>query len=321
MKYWRSIAIALVILVLVIVTGSRRSGEDSPGSADPVRIGWAPVVGSLPLFVAFEHDLFAKHGITVDRVEFSSSNDLLNALVAGQIDLIPAISLVPVVHLEIQYPGTVRVFAYSRATPGHASDSIIARSDGPIASLDDLAGRRIGVFPGTTATRILRAFLERRGVPVDGITFVPLSSATQVTAIESGSVDALFAYEPTTTVAQESGRFRLVHGSVYASLLDPSPLGGAAISRAFERDHPDRARSVIAALDDAILEMRADLESARTLIPSFTGIEPEIARQTTIVPSGLSTENDLAVLDRMVALLHEVGEIPATLDAERLVAH
>ena len=320
MIYRRWVLIPFLTMLGISIIGCRSVPEDDGGGARPVRIAWAPVVGSLPLFIAIDENLFTANGIAVETVEFSNSNDAVNALIADQVDLIPAVSLIPIVNLELQYPGMVRVFSYSRATPDRASDSIIVAADGPIESLADLTGRKIGVFPGTTATNMLRAFLERRDVSIQGTAFVPLTPATQIGALAAGSVDALFAYEPTTTIAAESGQFRILHGSVYASLMDPSPLGGGVISRSFERGEPELARRAITALDDAVLRMRTDDTRARELIPSFVGIEPEIARKTTIVPSGLSTENDLSILQRMVELLHEVDEVPETLNVERLVA-
>jgi ABC-type nitrate/sulfonate/bicarbonate transport system substrate-binding protein len=229
------------------------------------------------------------------------------------------VSLVPVIHLELQHPGSVRVFSQSRSTPDRASDSIVVRGDAPLHALSDLEGRKMGVFPGTSATRLLSAFLAREGVETDNITFVPLPPASHLSALESQSVDALFTYEPTTTVARVSGRFRTLHGSVYASLLNPSPLGAAIVSRRFEQERPLVARRTIAAFDDAVEYMRRHEAQAKELIPRFLTLQVELARQVTVVESGLSSENDVQALQRLIDLLHAVGELPAVFDAEQLV--
>lgn len=311
----------LVALAGLIGNGCRQSASRADSAPLPtVRIAWAPVVGSLPLFVATEMNFFKARKIEPRIVQFISSNDAINAMIAGQVDIMPAVALPPIVNLEIQHPGTVRVFSHSRSTPDRASDSIIVKTASPIKSLKGLEGKKIGVFPGTTARNMLRAFLIKNGIETEGITFVPLPQASQMSALASNAINALFGYEPTTTIARESGDYRTIHGSVYASLLNPAPLGVALISRAFEQQSPDPAARAIGAFDDAVRFMRTNLEVSKALIPKFLPVDLKIAQKTTVVESGLSTDNDVVNLQQMVDLLFDLKEIPAKIDARRLVA-
>src|SRR5690349_21591032 len=109
-----------VLISAALLTAACRSAEKANGPA-LVRIGWSAVVGSVPLFIATDREMFKKHNIEAKTIEFSNSNDMVNALATGQIDIIPAISLIPIINLEMQQAGTVRLFSHSRSVPERAS--------------------------------------------------------------------------------------------------------------------------------------------------------------------------------------------------------
>lgn len=303
---------AVLSLVLAMAAGgcSRRSGQ--------VRLAYPPIMGSLPVFIAEDQQLFEKRGLQAQTVSFSSSNDMVSALVAGQVDLLPAVSLVPLIHLEIQHPGKFRVFSHSRMRRDNSTYRIVVKAASPVTSLQDLQGRKIGVFPGTSATRLLSAFLKRTGVDPDKITFLQLPSSAQVAALESGAVDALFAYDPLILMT-EPGHYRALSNSVYAELSEPCPLGVSVISRAFERAHPEAAARAVAALQEAIAYMAAHPQQVRPLLPRFTKMTPEVASRVNVMDVTLTNDVDAAALQRFIDLLHQIGEIPERIDAHRLI--
>lgn len=291
----------------------------TPGRNDQVRIAYPPIVASLPVFVAEENDMFAAVDVPAEVTQFSSSNDMVNALVAKQVDMLPAVSLIPILHLEIQRPGTVRLFSHSRMTPSKAFDSIIVKESSAVTELAHLAGTKIGLFPGTSATNMLKYSLSKGGVDVGSIAFVPLAPPAQLASLESGAVDALFTYEPITTVAKKKGGYRQLFGSVYAGLLNPCPIGCSVISRDFERKYPDLAERSAGVIDAAVRKIRDAPEDAKRLLTKYAKVESDIAPRVNVVDVTLSTEVDVVTLQRFIDLLHEAGEIPKTLDAKTLV--
>ena len=278
------------------------------------------MVAALPFIIAQENQLFPTNDVKIEATLFTSSNDMLNSLVAGQSDLIPAVSLIPIIQLEIQYPGKVRLYSHSRMSREKAIDAIIVKDDSNIRALNDLAGKKVGLFPGTAPSNLLKAFLKKKGIATDSMTLVQLAPPAQLTSLKAGAVDALFTYEPVTTTALKQGGFRQVFGSVYADLLDPCPIGASVISRDFERKYPNAAQKVVSALDKATALQRTEPEKFRPLIEKIVKIPPEIAASVNIVDATLSTEDDTANLQRFIDLLHEIGEIQQTIPADRLVA-
>lgn len=315
MRRWLLAAVALLVLVALLLARLRLERDKSA-----VRIAYAPILASLPLFVAQEQHLFARAGIVARPLSFSSSNDMVNALIAGQADVLPAVSLVPIVHLEIQHPGRARIFSHSRMSHANALDRMIVKHDSAIHELKDLQNRKIGVFPGTAAAKMFATFLHKHGVEPRSVTFVQLPPPTQLSSLESGAVDALFSYEPVTTTALMTGRYRELFGSVYADLLDPCPIGVSVVSRDFEKRHSALAQKTTSVLLEAVAFSAAHPAEARALLPRFTRIAPEVAARVNISDTTLSQQVDVSNIQRFIDLLYESGEIPERIDARRLIA-
>ncbi len=307
---------AAVVLLLAPAMGCRKSDREEAGE---VRVAYLQIIPSLPVFIAQEQQLFDKQGLRLKTVVLSSSNDVVNAMVAGQADILPAISLVPIVHLEIQSPGRVRLFSHSRMNDSNSLDKIVVRDSAPLHGIKDLAGKRIGVFPGTAPSHMLAAFFKKHGVDPATMQMVQLPPQAQISAIESGAVDALYAYEPVTTTALVRGGYRQLFGSVYADLLAPCPVGASLVSREFERAHPERAARAVRAVQQGLEFMAAHPAESRALLPKYIKLPPEIAARVNFADVTLSNQVDVANLQQFIDLLHRIGEIPERIDAHRLV--
>jgi NitT/TauT family transport system substrate-binding protein len=307
------IGAAVVLFATLIVAW--RSFHTTPRE---VRMAYPPIIPSLPVFVAQDQHLFEKENLKLQTLSLNSSNDLVNALIARQADLLPAVSLVPIVHLEIQYPGKVRIVSHSRMNASNALDKIIVKKDSVLHSLQDLHDIRIGVFPGTAPQKMLATFLKKHGTDPSTISFVQLAPQVQLSSLESGAVDALFSYEPVTTTALVRGSYRALFGSVYADLLDPCPIGASVISRDFERSQPQLAQRSVKVLQDAIVFIGVHPADARDLLPKYTKLPPEIAARVNISDITLQNQVDVANLQAFVDLLYSSGEISEKIDAHRL---
>jgi ABC-type nitrate/sulfonate/bicarbonate transport system substrate-binding protein len=312
----RLLPVGIAVILAAAAVAVWKSSHRLPGE---VRIAYLPIIPSLPVFVVQEQHLFEKENLKVEMLSLSSSNDLVNALVAGQADMLPAVSLIPIVHLEIQHPGKVRVFSHSRMNENNALDKIIVKENSRLRSVQDLRGTKIGVFPGTAPQKMLVTFLKKHGVDADTISFVQLAPQAQLSSLESGAVDALFSYEPVTTTALAHGGYRALFGSVYADLLNPCPIGVSVIARDFERLKPEAAQRSVKALQEGITYMAANQKFARTLLPKFTKLPPEIAERVNISDVTLQNQVDVANLQAFIDLLYTSGEIAEKLDAHRLV--
>jgi ABC-type nitrate/sulfonate/bicarbonate transport system substrate-binding protein len=313
------IPLPIGIAVALLLTAAAGCRKPAPEDAGEVRVAYLQIIPSLPVFIAQEQQLFDKANLRLKTVVLSSSNDVVNAMVAGQADILPAVSLVPIVHLEIQSPGRVRLFSHSRMNDTNALDKIIVRDSSPLRSIEDLAGKKMGVFPGTAPSHMLAAFFRKHGIDPATVQMLQLPPQAQIASLESGAVEALYAYEPVTTTALVHGGYRRLFGSVYADLLNPCPVGASLVSREFERRHPERAARAVRAVQQSLEFMATHPVESRALLPKYIKLPPEIAARVNFADVTLSNQVDVDNVQRFIDLLHQIGEIPERIDAHRLV--
>jgi ABC-type nitrate/sulfonate/bicarbonate transport system substrate-binding protein len=277
-------------------------------------------VFGMPVFVAQEQKYFEKNNLVVDAKSFTSANDMINALVAGQVDMVPGAPLVPVLSLESQYPGRFRVFAHSIMTTEKPFDRILVKTNSSINSVADLAGKKLALIPGTTAMNAMKAYLKKNGIDPASITYVQLAPTAQLAALQSDAVDALYAYEPVLTIALEQGTYRAISPSVYCSLLNPCPLVVSIVDRKFEKENPEITQRAIKSLDEAVQLMRDDPVKASAALAAYTKVQLAITPKVSLQNMTIGGNMDLANLQQFIDILLDIGEIKSKVSAENLVA-
>lgn len=282
-----------------------------------VRIGYLPIISSLPIYIAQENKLFEKAGIKVTYKILQSSNDIVNALIAGEIDVSPELSIVPVLHLEEKFPNNIRIFSHSKITKDKPFDKLIVREDSGIGKLSDLQGKKIGVFPGTTALNMLKEFLRKNNVDINKITFVQLAPPVQLQSLESKAIDALLSYEPTTTIALLQKKYKVLYSSVFTELLNPTPLGVAIISRNFEKEYPELAKKVINVIDNSVAYMNNNEKDSRKLLIKYNKLLPEASEKTVLLNMTLSSDVNYKNIQELVNIFVITGELKNTLESKK----
>lgn len=93
---------------------------------------------------------------------------------------------------------------------------VVARRSAGIAQVEDLRGKRIGVFQRTSAAYFLDRLLAKAGIPDDAVTLVPLRPREMEPALAARTVDAIAIWEP------ESERGERTLGADAISFSDPA---------------------------------------------------------------------------------------------------
>ena len=166
----------------------------APGlaQADPLRIAVSRGPLSLPLFVAQRRGFFAAEGLEVSFVDCIGGTRCLRILLEDKADVATSAEMA-VVQQAFAHADVAIV-----ATMARGSDNlklVAARSSGIVRS-EQLAGRRVGVFFGTTAQYQLEIHLLDIGVDPRRVTLVPLLPEDSVEALRTGRVDAVATWEP-----------------------------------------------------------------------------------------------------------------------------
>jgi len=76
----------------------------------------------------------------------------------------------------------------------HGGDAIMAKPG--IETVEDLAGKRVGLESSALGPRVLKSALRSRDMDPAQLELVPIDMADQVRAFREGRVDAVVTYEP-----------------------------------------------------------------------------------------------------------------------------
>lgn len=150
-----------------------------------VMLDWFINPDHAPLYVALERGYFADQGLDVSFVQPSDPNDPPKLVAAGRADL--AVSYQPQLHLQVAQGLPLRRIATLVATP---LNSLVVLADGPIQSIADLKGKKVGFSVGGFEDALLGAMLEKHGLTLDDIDLINVNFSLSPSLI-SGQVDAV----------------------------------------------------------------------------------------------------------------------------------
>jgi len=313
-------SVVVTALVILVVAAGILFFVDRPREAPvTVQIGYLNITASLPLFIAEEKGFFTAEGLQHKSTPIATSNQLVDGIVAGNLDAFPESSAVPVLAVEHQSPGRLKVFSVSSITKKTPFDAILVKENSPIAQLSDLAGKKIGVFPGSTSVSLLKKYLTDSKVDVSGITFIPMPPQNQLTALLEGAVEAVHAYEPTTAIALSKGGVRKLFGSVYAEMLDPNPQGVAVVSAKLLQEHPETAKKVIRAMERGMIFMRENEGEARQIMAKRLTLDESVARASVFLYMLPHKEIDRGVFQKYADMLSGLRELKGQVNVDGLI--
>lgn len=248
-------------------------------------------ISNIGIYVADAKGYFKDQGLDVE-LRYSQGAPLATQLaVSGQAD-IASISFEPII--DGHSKGLTGTFFYAKYRRGIYSIKVL--DDSPITSIDQLAGKKVGVASLTSsAVPFTKINLGHAGADPDSVTFQPVGVGGPAgSALTSGKVDALALWtDPYATLAQGGLDLRTVDsggvgrpggGGYFASTrtLDDraDDLGkfGRAITEAlaFVENQPEEAIKIYwevnssarsAGMDAALASLKAVLEDFRTQAP------------------------------------------------------
>ncbi|TMV07153.1 ABC transporter ATP-binding protein [Ruegeria sediminis] len=138
-----------------------------------------------PIIVAQENGYFAEQGLEVEIVPPADPSAPPRLVAAGQADL--AVSYQPQLHLQIHEGLPLKRVGTLVATP---LNCLLVLEDGPIKSLADLKGKKIGFSVAGVEEAILTAMLGQHGITLDDIEMINVNFSLSP-ALMSGQVDAV----------------------------------------------------------------------------------------------------------------------------------
>ena len=150
-----------------------------------VLLDWFVNPDHAPLVIAHERNYFADRGLQVELVAPSDPSAPPRLVVAGQGDV--AISYQPQLHMQVAQGLPLARIGTLAETPLNA---LVVLDDGPIKSLKDLKGRKVGFSVGGFEDALLGAMLREVGLGLDDVELVNINFALSQ-SLMTGAVDAV----------------------------------------------------------------------------------------------------------------------------------
>ena len=138
-----------------------------------------------PLIVAREKGFFAAEDLEVELIAPADPNDPPKLVAAKQADI--AVSYQPQLHLQVQEGLPLVRVGTLVATP---LNSLVVLADGPVKSIADLKGKKIGFSVGGFEEALLGGMLEGHGLKLDDVELVNVNFSLSP-ALIAGQVDAV----------------------------------------------------------------------------------------------------------------------------------
>jgi NitT/TauT family transport system substrate-binding protein len=159
-------------LAIVLALSSSTAAQDKKPTT--INVGYSAISGSFaPLWVGYDHGLFAKHGVDLKMAYIQGNRVMLSALTAGEIDLYQggAEGLIRLVS-----GGGDGIFI---ATQYNVVGHYVLMTDPSITRLEDLRGKRLALDPTSPTYGYMLKVLERVGLKKDDVTLVQFGTAGQ----------------------------------------------------------------------------------------------------------------------------------------------
>ena len=262
-------------LVAVAVLTANLVDPHKPSAQERVRVGWAAMTAShTPLWVAQEKGFLAKQGLSVESIFFSAGPPAMQALVAGDLDIVVT-SAPNVVNPRLGGADTVMVLSIIPTFIDHIV------STASITTTEQLRGKigSVNRF-GSISEMGLRLSLRRLGIdPEKDVKIVPAGgNPERLASISKGISQFTIMSEPFVREAERLGLRNLVS---MASLKIPLHGNGVVTREAIIKSQRPMVGKFVRGITEAIYFIKNDKETTKAIIGKYTRFsDPEGLERT-----------------------------------------
>ena len=278
-----SLSLALLLLGLALFSACSDDEEDAAPTAaataaaasataantapgETISIGYSAWPGWFPWAVTAEAGIFEQVGLDVEMVYFEGYLDSINAFAAGPLDGNTQ-TLNDTIASVAAGSDQVIVLVNDNST---GNDQIIASAE--IQSIEDLAGKSIGVEVGVVDHFLLAQGLQSVGLTLEDVEIVPLETGAAAAAFAAGQLDAVGVFAPFTTQALlREGAHTLFSSADFPGTI-PDHL---VLSRELVETRPDDVTKLVEAWFLTLDYIAANRDEAVAIMAELAGVTPE----------------------------------------------
>ncbi len=224
-----------------------------------VRVG----VQSIPPDAVFQaKDWLGPYGLKADIQEFSSGGDMMQAFIAGKLDIADGGSG-RLVTMAATQPELFYIMAVRQSGGDRYGLMVPVKSNAK--SIQDLKGKKIGTVSGSGSNSTFRLFLEKNGLAEKDFQMVNMKVQDMQSALQQGLLDAAIAWEPQVAIAETAGAAKRI---ISMKGVNESP-NFYLVSRKFADANPEAVAKFLAAAWEEAELIRTNSAEAGRLAAGF----------------------------------------------------
>lgn len=325
----------ITVALALVVTGcssNEDDGDQSPGNATFDEVTYVTGFGLLGreayMWVAMDQGFFEDEGIKLTIEAGFGSEQNLALAASGQAEFV-AVDIPGA--LIVYSQGELQDFTIVSAVQQRSLIAIMAKQSSGITAPTDLAGRTIGMQPGSVAELLFPTYASVAGFDPESVTFESVPPQELAGALAGGRVDAISQFTVGQTLVETiTGEPAVV--LPYSEFLTDLYGGGIATSTRLAQENPDLVhrfnRALFRGLEYALNDPEGAAEIMGRYVEEIAGqlkvaaaemaalqayVQPPEAGQ----PFGIIDEQRFA---RGIALLEAAGAIEPGLTPQDLVS-
>jgi NitT/TauT family transport system substrate-binding protein len=293
------------------------------GAKDKYEIAYGGSACGSPISLASLNGYYADEGLDITLVSGVSFEVIRSYLAAGRM---------PVINGDFQFFPSVYNGVDVKLIAGlhEGCIKILVPNDSPIKTVADLRGKRIAVDEiGGTPMSVASVAVGAVGIdPQTEITWLPFPSDQEIQAVEKGEADVVAAWDPFATIAEQSGKYRVLVDIATDPLFAGRNCCFLFASGKLIKEKPGVVAGVLRAISRAVeYEGANPAEAAKKLIENKKVSTDDEALLTTLitsfrydrhhtVASNVSAKDDARYFAGKLA---EIGYLPKELDVNKFV--
>lgn len=305
MPHSRPIRSFFALAALLLATAA--SGVAQQTQPVPVTAVVPTTAETLPFYWALQQGLFEKAGIAM-TVTTASSGSMATAAVVGGAAQIGSSNVLSEIQAYAKGLPIVLVAAAGQFNDSAPNAEVFVAPDSSIRTGRDLEGKTVAVASLHDLLALsMHTWLDAQGADFGKIHFVEMPPSSQVAALQSGRVDAIYVYEPFRGQAEHTGMRTLV--APYRSLGKDFLFSVWFANGSWVSAHRDAALRFSQIMHDATVYTNAHYDELIPLISSYTKMTPDEIRASRRVPAtpSLKAAQIQPVIDA-AARYHEIDK-------------
>src|SRR5271165_1754035 len=275
-------------------------------AAEKVTIMYTATAAFASAFVAKDQGFFEKHGVDVTLQLNPNTSLVATAVASGSAEV--GITTPTVAFQAVDNGIPLQAFASTNVFPDPSAAGLVVSPASGIAGPKDLAGKKIGV-PGIGGLLdvVMLEWVAVNGGDPSKINVVEISLPQTADVLKSGQVDGVAGVDPFLSRAVDLGVGKLAGD--FMSVVPPGAVGGIfVVTKAWADAHKDAIRGMQAALEDALVYIKSNQDSARASLAKYTTLPPKVVAglkwpnlSTHLSPeTSLKFWNELAVRQKLI---------------------